>query len=80
MKGRSIGQYSALRGMYFRDHMRVPYIAQTVCKKSQVKANQAAFELGLGYEYRYARYGELYGVIRGLPYQGGGITTRNIPH
>ena len=67
MKGMGMRQNPELRDMYFGRYTRVLYIAQTDCKKLRVKAVQAAAELGLDYEYRYAGYGEFASFIRGLP-------------
>ena len=62
--------------MYFGHYTRVLYIAQTDCKKLRAKAVQAAAELGLDYEYRYAGYGEFADFIRGLPHHGGRLKTQ----
>jgi hypothetical protein len=79
MKGMGIRQRPELRDMYFRHYERLLYIAQTDCKKLRDKAVQAAAELGLDYEYRYAGYGEFAGFIRSLPRHGGRLKTKKIP-
>jgi len=58
MKGMGLRQYPQLRDMYFAHYTRVLYIAQTRSKTLQEKAQKAACELGLDYEYRYTGYGE----------------------
>jgi hypothetical protein len=58
MKGMGLRQYPQLRDMYFVHYKRVLYIAQTRSKTLQEKAQKAACELGLDYEYRYTGYGE----------------------
>ena len=80
MKGMGIRQHPELRNMYFGHYTRVLYIAQTDCKKLRAKAVQAAAELGLDYEYRYAGYGEFAGFIRGLWLHGGRQKTHEISH
>ncbi len=80
MKGMGIRQHPELRNMYFGHYTRVLYIAQTDCKKLRAKAVQAAAELGLDYEYRYAGYGEFAGFIRGLSPQGGQQKNQKITH
>ena len=78
MKGMGIRQHPELRDVYFGHYTRVLYIAQTDCKKLRAKAVQAAAELGLDYEYRYAGYGEFSGFIRGLLLDGGRRKTQKI--
>ncbi|MBL6597191.1 MAG: DUF1638 domain-containing protein [Candidatus Puniceispirillum sp.] len=58
MKGMALRQYPQLRDLYFAHYTRVLYIAQTRSKTLQEKAQKAACELGLDYEYRYTGYGE----------------------
>ena len=48
-----------LRDMYFAHYRRVLYIAQTRDPALEAKAERAAVELGLAYEYRFAGYGRL---------------------
>ena len=76
MRGMGVRQHRKLRDMYFGHYTRVLYIAQTDCKKLRAKAVQAAAELGLDYEYRYAGYGEFDGFIRGLPSRSGARETQ----
>ncbi len=79
MKGMGLRQYPELRHVYFEHYTRLLYIAQTDCKKLRAKAVEAAAELGLNYEYRYAGYGEFAGFIRGLPQNEVRLKTQNIP-
>ena len=80
MRGMGLRLHPELRDMYFGHYTRVLYIAQTDCKKLRAKAAQAAAELGLDYEYRYAGYGEFADFIRGLSRQGGPLKTQKAPH
>ena len=80
MKGMGLRLNPELRDMYFGHYTRVLYIAQTDCKKLRAKAVEAAAELELDYEYRYAGYGEFAGFVRGLLLHGGRRITQKIPH
>ena len=80
MKGMGIRQHPKLRDMYFGHYPRMLYIAQTDFKKLWDKAIQAAAELELDYEYRYAGFGEFAGFIRGLPRHGDRLKTQKITH
>ncbi len=78
MRGMGIRQHPELRDMYFGHYKRALYIAQTDCEKLRAKAVQAAAELGLDYEYRYAGYGEFARFIRDLPFQDGRQKTQRL--
>ena len=58
MKGMGLRQHPQLRDMYFGNYTRVLYIAQSEDEALQAKAEKAAAELGLAYEYKFAGYGE----------------------
>ena len=78
MKGMGLRLNPELRDMYFGHYTRVLYIAQTDCKKLRAKAVEAAAELELDYEYRYAGYGEFAGFVSGLLLHGGRRKTQKI--
>lgn len=57
MQGMGLRRHPQLRDMYFGNYTRVLYIAQTEDAALRVRAEQAAQELGLAFEYRLAGYG-----------------------
>ena len=59
MQGMGLRRHPQLRDMYFAHYRRVLYIAQTRDPALEAKAERAAAELGLAYEYRFAGYGRL---------------------
>ena len=59
MQGMGLRSHPQLRDMYFAHYRRVLYIAQTRDPALEAKAERAAAELGLAYEYRFAGYGRL---------------------
>jgi hypothetical protein len=66
MKGMECRQHPQLRDVYFAHYTRVLYIPQTKSDPLREKARQAAFELGLDYEYRYTGYGDFNGFLNKL--------------
>ena len=63
MQGMGLRKHPQLRDMYFGHYTRVLYIAQTDDSALRVKAERAAQELGLAYEYRLAGYGAFPGFV-----------------
>ena len=59
MQGMGLRSHPELRDMYFAHYKRVLYIAQTRDPGLEAKAERAAAELGLAYEYRFAGFGRL---------------------
>lgn len=59
MQGMGLRSHPQLRDMYFTHYRRVLYIAQTRDPALEAKAERAAAELGIAYEYRFAGYGRL---------------------
>ena len=59
MQGMGLRRHPQLRDMYFGNYARVLYIAQTRDPALERKAEAAARELGLAYEYRFAGFGRL---------------------
>ena len=59
MQGMGLRSHPELRDMYFAHYRRVLYIAQARDPALEAKAERAATELGLAYEYRFAGYGRL---------------------
>ena len=59
MQGMGLRSHPELRDMYFAHYRRVLYIAQTRDPALKAKAERAAAELGLAFEYRFAGYGRL---------------------
>ena len=59
MQGMGLRRHPELRNMYFAHYRRVLYIAQTRDPALEAKAERAAAELELAYEYRFAGYGRL---------------------
>lgn len=63
MQGMGLRRHPQLRDMYFGNYTRVLYIAQTEDAALRVRAEQAAQELGLAFEYRLAGYGGFPGFV-----------------
>jgi Protein of unknown function (DUF1638) len=58
-QGLGLDRHPELRDDYFRHYTKVIYLAQTKDKDLEAKAEAAAKQLGLEYEYRFTGYGEL---------------------
>ena len=63
MQGMGLRRHPQLRDMYFGNYTRVLYIAQTEDAALRVRAEQAAQEFGLAFEYRLAGYGGFPGFV-----------------
>ena len=63
MQGMGLRRHPQLRDMYFGNYTRVLYIAQTEDAALRVRAEQAAQELGLAFEYRLVGYGGFPGFV-----------------
>jgi len=63
MQGMGLRRHPQLRDMYFGNYTRVLYIAQTEDAALRVRAEQAAQELGLAFDYRLAGYGGFPGFV-----------------
>ena len=63
MQGMGLGKHPQLRDMYFGLCTRVLYIAQTDDSALRVKAERAAQELGLAYEYSLLGYRAFPGFV-----------------
>ena len=59
MQGMGLRRHPQLCDMYFAHYRRVMYIAQTRDPALEAKAERAAAEIGLAYEYRFAGSGRL---------------------
>ena len=59
IKGLGIDRYPELKAMYFGNYRKLIYLAQLEQPALKVKAQEAAAELGLAFEYRYTGYGDL---------------------
>lgn len=59
MQGMGLRRHPQLRDMYFGNYTRVLYVAQTRDPSLERKAEAAARELDLAYEYRFAGFGRL---------------------
>lgn len=58
-KGLGIDRHPELLPLYFGNYRRLVYLAQTDAPALRAKAEAAAARLGLAYEYRFTRYGDL---------------------
>jgi Protein of unknown function (DUF1638) len=58
-QGLGLDRHPELLPMYFGNYTKVVYLAQTEDMALQAKAQAAAAQLGLAYEYRFTGYGEL---------------------
>jgi Protein of unknown function (DUF1638) len=58
-EGMGLDRYPELLPMYFGNYTKVIYLAQTDDPDLRAKAEVAARQLGLTYEYRFTGYGEL---------------------
>lgn len=63
-KGLGLDRHPELLPMYFGNYTKVVYLAQTRDEEIARRAMAAAKKLGLGYEYRYVGYGELFEDLR----------------
>ena len=59
IKGLGIDRYPELKAMYFGNYRKLVYLAQLEQPALKMKAQEAAVELGLAFEYRYTGYGDL---------------------
>jgi Protein of unknown function (DUF1638) len=59
IEGLGLDRHPELRDDYFGNYTKVVYLAQTEDPTLQELARKAADRLGLAYEYRFTRYGEL---------------------
>jgi Protein of unknown function (DUF1638) len=58
-QGLGLDRHPELLSDYFRHYTKVVYLAQVKDASLEQKAQAAAQQLGLGYEYRFTGYGEL---------------------
>ncbi len=58
-QGLGLDRHPELLPDYFQHYTKVVYLAQIKDPELEVKAQAAATQLGLGYEYRFTGYGEL---------------------
>lgn len=66
MQGMGLRDHPQLRDMYFGNYTRLLYMAQTEDKRLYKKAQDAAEELGLRFDYRFTGYGEFTQFITDL--------------
>jgi len=62
-KGLGIDRHPELLPLYFGNYRRLVYLAQTDAPALRAKAEVAAARLGLVYEYRFTRYGDLQSAV-----------------
>ena len=58
-QGLGLDRHPQLLEMYFGNYKKIVFLAQTENEELQAKAQAAAKQLGLEYEYRFTGYGEL---------------------
>ena len=63
IKGMAIDRYPNLKTTYFEHYKKLTYLAQVEDPKLKAKAQEAAQELGLSFEYRFVGYGNLVTAI-----------------